>query len=233
MNMESEAVRLIYILEDDASIRSLVTYAIESQSMPVAGFETPSAFWKALENQSPQLILLDIMLPEEDGLSVLKKLRTSSRWRDIPVILLTARNTEFDKVVGLDCGADDFVAKPFGMMELLARIRAVLRRTEKGPAPESYQLGGVQMSLSRHEVTVDGVQVTLTHKEFVLLSVLMANAGQVLPRNTLMERVWGEELSRENRTLDVHIRTLRAKLGSAGEMISTVRGVGYRMETLP
>ncbi len=221
---------MIYILEDDASIRELVTYAIESQHMTACGFEYPSDFWKAMETQLPELILLDIMLPEEDGLSILKKLRLSSRWRTVPVIMLTAKNTEFDKVMGLDCGADDFVSKPFGMMELLARVRAVLRRAEKGRQAEEYRLGSLRLSLARREVTVDGAEVLLTYKEFELLSVLMASAGQVLSRGVLMDQVWGGEFPRENRTLDVHIRTLRAKLGSAGDMISTVRGVGYKIE---
>ncbi len=221
---------MIYILEDDASIRELVTYAIESQHMTACGFEYPSDFWKAMETQLPELILLDIMLPEEDGLSILKKLRLSSRWRTVPVIMLTAKNTEFDKVMGLDCGADDFVSKPFGMMELLARVRAVLRRAEKGRQAEEYRLGSLRLSLARREVTVDGAEVLLTYKEFELLSVLMASAGQVLSRGVLMDQVWGGEFPRENRTLDVHIRTLRAKLGPAGDMISTVRGVGYKIE---
>lgn len=221
---------MIYILEDDASIRELVTYAIESQHMTACGFAYPSDFWKAMDSQLPELILLDIMLPEEDGLSILKKLRLSSRWRAVPVILLTAKNTEFDKVLGLDCGADDFVSKPFGMMELLARVRAVLRRAEKAQQAEEYCLGSLRLSLTRREVTVDGAEVLLTYKEFELLSVLMASAGQVLSRSVLMDQVWGGEFPRENRTLDVHIRTLRAKLGSAGEMIGTVRGVGYKIE---
>ncbi len=221
---------MIYILEDDASIRELVTYAIESQHMTACGFEYPSDFWRAMESQLPELILLDIMLPEEDGLSILKKLRLSSRWRSVPVIMLTAKNTEFDKVMGLDCGADDFVSKPFGMMELLARVRAVLRRAEKGQNVEEYHLGNLRLSLARREVTVDGAEVLLTYKEFELLSVLMASAGQVLSRGVLMDQVWGGEFPRENRTLDVHIRTLRAKLGPAGDMISTVRGVGYKIE---
>ena len=223
---------MIYILEDDASIREMVIYAVESQGMSISGYERPSDFWKAMEAQLPELILLDIMLPEEDGLSILKKLRTNGRWRNVPVIMLTARNTEFDKVMGLDSGADDFVAKPFGMMELLARIRAVLRRTEKEQMPDHFQHGGIELSMSRREVTVDGEEIVLTYKEFELLALLMMNVGQVISRNTLMERVWGGEFPKENRTLDVHIRTLRAKLGDAGDMISTVRGVGYKLEVM-
>jgi two-component system alkaline phosphatase synthesis response regulator PhoP len=223
---------LIYILEDDAGIRELVTYAVESQGMTIAGYERPSEFWKAMETQLPELILLDIMLPEEDGLSILKKLRTNGRWRSVPVIMLTAKNTEFDKVMGLDSGADDFVAKPFGMMELLARIRAVLRRTEKSQTVEQVSLGSITVDVSRRSVTAGGEEVVLTYKEFELLLVLMMNPGQVLSRTTLMDRVWGGEFPKENRTLDVHIRTMRAKLGDAGDMISTVRGVGYKIEAM-
>jgi two-component system alkaline phosphatase synthesis response regulator PhoP len=230
--VESEATGLIYILEDDTGIRELVTYAVESQGMTIAGYERPSDFWKAMETQLPELILLDIMLPEEDGLSILKKLRTNGRWRSVPVIMLTAKNTEFDKVMGLDSGADDFVAKPFGMMELLARIRAVLRRTEKSQTVEQVSLGSITVDVSRRSVTAGGEEVVLTYKEFELLLVLMMNPGQVLSRTTLMDRVWGGEFPKENRTLDVHIRTLRAKLGDAGDMISTVRGVGYKIEAM-
>jgi two-component system alkaline phosphatase synthesis response regulator PhoP len=224
---------LIYILEDDAGIRELVTYAVESQGMTIAGYERPSDFWKAMETQLPELILLDIMLPEEDGLTILKKLRTNSKWRSVPVIMLTAKNTEFDKVVGLDSGADDFVAKPFGMMELLARIRAVLRRTEKEQTPEEYRIGAILLDIACHKVTMNGTEIVLTYKEFELLALLMMNAGQVISRNTLMDRIWGGEFPKENRTLDVHVRTLRAKLGDAGDMISTVRGVGYKIEAMP
>lgn len=224
---------MIYILEDDAGIRELVTYAVESQGMAIMGFERPSVFWKAMDAQLPELILLDIMLPEEDGLTILKKLRASSRSRAVPVIMLTAKNTEFDKVMGLDNGADDFVSKPFGMMELLARIRAVLRRTEKEQQPDAQRLGAILLDISRHRVTVEGTEIVLTYKEFELLALLMTNAGQVLTRNTLMDRVWGGEFPKENRTLDVHIRSLRVKLGPAGDMISTVRGVGYKIEANP
>lgn len=223
---------MIYLLEDDNSIRELVTYSLNNSGLETKGFEKPSDFWRGMEQEQPDLVLLDIMLPQEDGLSILKKLRANGLWRTVPVIMLTARNTEFDAVMGLDCGADDFVAKPFGMMELLARIRAVLRRTEKEPAPDGYQLGAIDVSLSRRTVTVNGTPVVLTYKEFELLTALLAHAGQVLPRNTLMDLVWGGEFPKENRTLDVHIRTLRSKLGSAGDMISTVRGVGYKIEAL-
>lgn len=224
---------LIYLLEDDPSIRELVTYALSTQQMPAQGFATPSAFWKAMETQVPDLLLLDIMLPEEDGLTVLQKLRQRRCYHTLPVILLTAKNTEYDKVMGLDGGADDFVSKPFGMMELLARVRAVLRRAEKPAQAEEYRVGSLWLSQARRQVTVSGAEVQLTYKEFELLTVLMANAGRALSRSVLMDQVWGGEFPRENRTLDVHIRTLRAKLGAAGEMITTVRGVGYKLEALP
>ena len=220
---------MIYLLEDDESIRKLVIYALESQGFEAAGFAAPSAFWKAMGKELPELILLDIMLPEEDGLSVLKKLRSSGATKKMPVIMLTAKNTEYDRVIGLDNGADDFISKPFGMMELVARIRAVLRRTGQDAAPQEYRVGLLYVCPAKHLVQVDGKEVILTYKEFELLCLLLENQGMVLTRNILMYKVWGAEQDRENRTLDVHIRTLRSKLGPAGEYIETVRGIGYRM----
>ena len=221
---------MIYLLEDDDSIRKLVIYALQSQGYEAAGFERPSEFWHAVNRKLPELVLLDVMLPEEDGLSVLKKLRGASATNGIPVIMLTAKNTEFDRVTGLDCGADDFVSKPFGMMELLARVRAVLRRTEPASSSTEYQVGPLYVSPERHIVKVNGQDVTLTYKEFEILCLLLENEGVVLTRSVLMDRIWGCEFERENRTLDVHIRTLRAKLGEAGSCIETVRGVGYKLE---
>lgn len=203
---------MIYILEDDESIRKLVVYGLESQGFTVEGFALPSAFHRAMERALPELVLLDLMLPEEDGLHILRDLRASAATRTLPVILLTARDTEYDRVIGLDGGADDFITKPFSMLELAARIRAVLRRTD-----------------TQRIVQVDDADITLTNKEFELLCLLLENQGIVLARATLMDRVWGMELERENRTLDVHVRTLRAKLGPAGGLIETVRGVGYRI----
>ena len=221
---------MIYLLEDDDSIRKLVIYGLESQGYEAQGFEAPSAFWKAMGKGQPELILLDIMLPEEDGLSVLKKLRSSGATKQIPVIMLTAKNTEYDRVIGLDNGADDFISKPFGMMELVARVRAVLRRAQSTPACREYRIGALFVSLERHLVQVDGVEVTLTYKEFEILCLMLENQGRVMTRSVLMDRIWGCEFERENRTLDVHIRTLRAKLGEAGNCIETVRGVGYKIE---
>ena len=223
---------MVYLLEDDDSIRKLVVYGLQSQGYEAQGFETPSAFWKAINQQVPNLVLLDIMLPEEDGLSVLKKLRNNSATQSLPVIMLTAKNTEYDRVIGLDNGADDFVSKPFGMMELVARVRAVLRRYEPAVSSKEYRIGELYVCPDRHQVQVDGQDVVLTYKEFEILNLLLANLGMVLTRNALMDKIWGCELDRENRTLDVHIRTLRAKLGTAGKYIETVRGIGYKITGL-
>jgi two-component system alkaline phosphatase synthesis response regulator PhoP len=220
---------VIYLLEDDDSIRKLVIYALESQGYEAEGFDTPSKFWAAMNVKLPRLVLLDIMLPEEDGLSVLHKIRNSAAASNLPVIMLTAKNTEFDRVQGLDRGADDYIAKPFGMMELMARIRAVLRRTEQDSMVEEFSIGPLYLCPKRHEVKVEGSPVILTYKEFTLLCLLVQNPGIVMTRSVLMDKVWGLSAERENRTLDVHIRTLRAKLGSAGRLIETVRGVGYRV----
>ena len=219
----------IYLLEDDDSIRKLVIYALGSQGYEAKGFERPSDFWKAMEGQEPALVLLDIMLPEEDGLSVLEKLRSSAATRKLPVIMLTAKNTEYDRVVGLDSGADDFISKPFGMMELVARVRAVLRRTGEKQESEDYQLGDLFVSPRRHIVRVAGQEVLLTNKEFELLCLLLEHQGMAMTRDAIMDGVWGQEFSRENRTLDVHVRTLRTKLGRAGSYIETVQGVGYKI----
>ena len=220
---------MIYLLEDDDSIRKLVLYGLDSQGFQAKGFALPSEFWRAMDVQTPELVLLDIMLPEEDGLSILKRLRAQSATRRLPIIMLTAKNSEYDRVIGLDHGADDFVSKPFSMLELIARIRAVLRRAEPAQTSGDYTLGILSVSPDRHEVKVAGKDVTLTNKEFELLCLLLRNKGIVLTRATLMDRVWGFESERENRTLDVHIRTLRVKLGEAGSYIETVRGIGYKI----
>ena len=220
---------MIYLLEDDDSIRKLVVYGLQSQGYEARGFAAPSAFWKALQQAVPGLVLLDISLPEEDGLSVLKKLRLSPQTRKTPVVMLTAKNTEYDRVIGLDNGADDFISKPFGMMELVARVRAVLRRAMPEEQGKEYLVGCLRVCPARHTVSVEGREVTLTYKEFQILCLLLENQGLVLSRNTLMDQVWGMEIDRENRTLDVHIRTLRAKLGEAGSYIETVRGIGYKI----
>lgn len=221
---------MIYLLEDDDSIRKLVVYALENAGYEAEGFERPSLFWKAMNKSAPDMVLLDIMLPEEDGLSILKKLRCTAATKDLPVIMLTARNTEYDKVIGLDNGADDFITKPFGMMELVARVRALLRRSSGASnSILSYQHGCLTVSPDKHVVTVEDREVSLTYKEFEMLCVLLENRGRVLSRDMLMDRVWGSEFDGENRTVDVHIRTLRSKLGPAGAYIETVRGIGYKI----
>ncbi len=220
---------MIYLLEDDDSIRKLVLYGLDSQGFQAKGFALPSEFWRAMDAEMPERVLLDIMLPEEDGLSILRKLRARPATKRLPIIMLTAKNSEYDRVIGLDHGADDFVSKPFSMLELIARIRAVLRRAEPAQASGDFSLGLLFVSPDRHEVKVGGKDVTLTNKEFELLCLLLRNKGIVLTRATLMDRVWGFESERENRTLDVHIRTLRVKLGEAGSYIETVRGIGYKI----
>ena len=218
---------MIYLLEDDDSIRDFVIYTLVSQGMEARGFDRPSAFWAGMEESVPSLVLLDIMLPEEDGMSVLKKLRESPRTRKLPVIMLTAKSTEYDKVMGLDAGADDYIAKPFGMMELLSRIRALLRRTEADRGV--YRCGELTVDPGRHTVTVAGQSVALTQKEFEVLCLLLKNRGQVLSREQLIENVWGYAFTGESRTVDVHVRTLRQKLGAAGAYVETVRGYGYKI----
>ena len=220
---------MIYLLEDDDSIRKLVVYGLQSQGYEAQGFALPSEFWRAMDAQLPELLLLDIMLPAEDGLSILRKLRAAAPTRKLPVIILTAKNTEYDRVVGLDGGADDFISKPFGMMELLARVRAVLRRAEPSGDAGGVQIGALYVCPPQHIVRVNGKSVQLTNKEFEILCLLVENRGIVLTRGTLMDKVWGFDCDRENRTLDVHIRTLRVKLGEAGSCIETVRGVGYKI----
>ena len=220
---------MIFLVEDDASIRELVVYALNNSGFQAVGFDTPSAFWQALAQQTPELILLDIMLPEEDGLQILRKLRQSPTTRRTPVIMLTAKGSEYDKVIGLEAGADDYIPKPFGMMELIARVKALLRRVDDRPAAESYQAGSLTVCPERHLVEVEGRQVTLTLKEFELLCMLMKNRNMGLTRDQLLNQIWGYSFDGENRTVDVHIRTLRQKLGSAGDVIETVRGVGYKI----
>ncbi|GAA6393072.1 Phosphate regulon transcriptional regulatory protein phoB [uncultured Flavonifractor sp.] len=221
---------MIYILEDDASIRKLVVYTLNSQGMEAEGFERPSSFWRALEERQPDLVLLDIMLPEEDGLQVLKRLRADSNTRRLPVLMLTAKSTEYDKVLGLDQGADDYIAKPFGMMELMARIRTALRHSGQGEnGGRTYQVGALYVDPGRHVVRDGERDVTLTLKEFQLLCLLLERRGTVFTRDQLLNTIWGYEFDGASRTVDVHIRTLRQKLGEAGACIETVRGIGYKV----
>ena len=220
---------MIYCVEDDDNIRELVIYTLETTGLKARGVAEGSAFMEALAFDTPELILLDIMLPGDDGLELLKKLKSSPKTKGIPVIMVTAKGTEYDKVIGLDSGADDYVTKPFGMMELVSRIKAVLRRSGKVEDRIDMELSGVRMDIKKHEVTVDGKQVALTLKEFELLEKLMRNQGIVLTRDQLLTEIWGYDFDGETRTVDVHIRTLRQKLGAKGEIIQTVRGVGYRV----
>ena len=223
---------MIYLLEDDDGIRELVLYALEKTGYAAVGFAHPRKFGAALEAQTPTLILLDIMLPEEDGISILARLRADAKTASVPVIMLTAKSSEFDKVKALDLGADDYVTKPFGVMELLARVRAVLRRAENKSVrhENSHALeNGISILKESHEVFVDSVPVALTLKEFELLELLSDNKGSVVKRDRIFKTVWGFDTGEESRTIDVHIRTLRRKLGKYGELIETVRGVGYKM----
>ena len=219
---------MIYCVEDDNAIRDLMLYTLGASGFQAKGFPDSTFFWQAMTEEKPELILLDIMLPGEDGITVLKRLRAASATANIPVIMATAKGSEFDKVIGLDTGADDYLVKPFGMMEMVARIKAVMRRT----APKADQVltcGNIVLDEVRHIVTVDGKQVVLTLKEYELLKLLMENAGQVFTRDILLSRIWGQDYLGETRTVDVHIGTLRTKLAKGGEKIETVRGVGYKM----
>ena len=220
---------MIYMLEDEDGIRNFVLYGLKTSGMEAEGFDTPSALREAMSKQLPDLLLLDRMLPEEDGLTVLKKLRSAPETRKLPVIMLTAKGSELDKVEGLDSGADDYIAKPFGMLELISRIKALLRRTSDTPGgSERLEIGGLCIFPSKHEVFADGEKITLTLKEYDMLLFLVRNRGEVYSRDSLLKEIWGYDFSGESRTVDVHIRTLRQKLGSCGDIIRTIRGGGYK-----
>ena len=218
---------MIFCVEDDSSIRELVVYTLRNTGFEAEGFTEGTEMFLALSNPMPELILLDIMLPGMDGIEILKRLKSNKTTKGIPVIMLTAKGTEYDKVIGLDNGADDYVTKPFGMMELISRVKAVLRRVQ--PKEYSGQLSGgdVILNVEKHLVTAAGVQIPLTLKEFEVLRFLMENRGLVLSRDILLERIWGYDFDGETRTVDVHVRTLRQKLGDSGQIIETIRGVGY------
>ena len=222
---------MIFCVEDDAGIRDLMIYTLNASGFRAVGFENAREFYAALADDTPELIMLDIMLPGEDGISILKRLKADARTADIPVIMATAKGNEYDKGIGLDLGADDYLAKPFGMMEMASRVRAVLRRS--GRAAEKQQLirvGGLEMNLGEHIVTADGIRVQLTLKEFELLHTFMTNPGRAFTREQLLSSVWSEDFLGETRTVDVHVGTLREKLGACGKYIRTVRGVGYKLE---
>lgn len=220
---------LIYFIEDDKSINEAVFYSLKNSGFDVKGFDRPSEFWNAMKEQLPSLILLDIMLPEEDGLSILRKIRKNSDTLNIPVIMVTAKDAEYDKVIGLDSGADDYMTKPFSMLELVSRIRALLRRTSKPKEPDVITIGNLSVNPEKHIVTANGKNVVLTYKEYHLLLLFMQNKGVVFSREKLLNKIWGYEFDGENRTVDVHIRTLRTKLGECGNMIETIRGFGYKI----
>ncbi|HOR56572.1 MAG TPA: response regulator transcription factor [Flexilinea sp.] len=223
---------MIYCVEDNTEIRELVVYTLQMTGFTARGFVDGKDFFAAIKEELPELVLLDIMLPGEDGLQILKKLRASEVTRAIPVIMLTAKTTEYDKVIGLDSGADDYLTKPFGMMELIARIKAVLRRANVAEESDEITIGPLVVYRDEHRVFNNGVEVALTPKEFSLLLYLIENRGIVLTRERLLSEVWGFDYYGETRTVDAHIRSLRMKLGEAGDLIETVRGIGYRIEKL-
>lgn len=218
----------IYYTEDDENIRELVIYALKSSGFQAVGFENAKDFFKGMHSVLPDLILLDVMLPDEDGIEILKKLKRDADYKNIPVIMLTAKSAEYDKVIGLDLGADDYVTKPFGVMELVSRIKAVLRRSKEQEKEDVIEVEDIRLDRRQHIVTVAGKPIELTHKEFELLDYFMCNKGIVLTREKLLDTVWNMDFEGESRTVDVHIGLLRQKLGESGQLIVTVRGVGYK-----
>lgn len=220
---------MIYCVEDESGIRNMMVYTLESAGLKAKGLEDGAALYAALKEEIPSLIILDIMLPDEDGISILKKLRVQSSTQRVPVIMATAKGSEYDKVIGLDSGADDYLVKPFGMMEMVSRVRAVMRRSAQEEVP-AIQLGQLYLNPSAHVVMVDGEPVELTYKKFEMLYMLMSNPGRVFTRQQFLTCIWDQDYDGETRTVDVHIRNLRQKLGPCGNYINTVRGVGYRME---
>ena len=224
---------IIWCVEDDASIRDIELYALQQTGFTVQGFASGGDLWKALAAEQPDLLILDVMLPGEDGVDILRRLRATAETKRIPVIMATAKGTEYDKVQSLDLGADDYLVKPFGMMEMISRVKAVLRRTQDYGGKRQLQAGGLVLNTEEHTVKADGQKVVLTYKEFELLKLFLANPGIAFTRQQLFDEVWGAEYVGESRTVDMHIRTLRQKLGDYGAMIQTVRGVGYRLEVHP
>ena len=220
---------MIYCVEDESGIRNMMVYTLEAAGLKARGLEDGAALYAALKEEIPSLIILDIMLPDEDGISILKKLRVQSSTQRVPVIMATAKGSEYDKVIGLDSGADDYLVKPFGMMEMVSRVRAVMRRSAQEEVP-AIQLGNLYLNPSAHVVMVGGEPVELTYKEFEMLYMLMSNPGRVFTRQQFLTCIWDQDYDGETRTVDVHIRNLRQKLGDCGNYINTVRGVGYRME---
>ena len=221
---------MIWCVEDDPGIREIEVYALNSTGLEARGFADGGEFWKALESRQPELVLLDVMLPGEDGVAILKRLRGDERYRDIPVIMATAKGTEFDKVQSLDLGADDYITKPFGMMEMVSRVKAVLRRSQPKQSSALLKLDGLTLDEAQHTVTIDGQRVVLTYKEYELLRLFLSHPGMAFSREQLLQTIWNTDYAVETRTVDMHIRTLRQKLGSYGRHIETIRGVGYRLE---
>lgn len=221
---------MIWCVEDDESIREIELYALKSMGFEAEGFEDGLSFWEALKKKQPELVILDVMLPGIDGVELLKKLKNSPSLREIPVIMATAKGTEYDKIQSLDLGADDYLVKPFGVMEMVSRVKALLRRTKSQNAPRLLQAGGLSVNIDEHTVSVDGKRVLLTYKEYELLRLFLSRPGTAFTRDQIFSEIWGMNYLGDTRTLDMHIRTLRQKLGSYGHMIETVRNVGYRME---
>ncbi len=221
---------MIWCVDDDSTIREIEVYTLTQAGFDARGFADGISVFEALKSEKPDLIILDIMMPEMDGLQVLSKLRSESAYKDIPVIMATAKGTEMDKIGGLNSGADDYLVKPFGVMEMVARVKAVLRRTTKEEASGDITVGNITLKETEHKVIVDGEKVELTHKEFEMLKLFMKNPNMVFSRDKLMSEIWGMDYIGETRTVDMHIKTLRQKLGGAGSQIKTVIGVGYRLE---
>ena len=221
---------MIWCVEDDPSIRDIVVYALNSTGLEAYGFEDGQIFWDTLQEKQPDLILLDVMLPGIDGIELLTRMKGTERFREIPVIMATAKGTEFDKVQSLDLGADDYLVKPFGMMEMVSRVKAVLRRCKPREDPNLLKLGELVLNRSEHKVTISDERIALTYKEYELLKLFMSNPGVAFSREKLLQKVWNTDYVAESRTVDMHIRTLRQKLGSYGSVIETIRNVGYRLE---
>ena len=221
---------MIWCVEDDPSIREIEVYALNSTGLEARGFADGAELWEALQKDTPELVVLDVMLPGEDGVAILKRLKEDERLRDIPVIMATAKSTEFDKVQSLDLGADDYITKPFGMMEMVSRVKAVLRRSQPKQTASLLKMDGLTLDESQHTVTIDGQRVVLTYKEYELLRLFLSHPGMAFSREQLLQTVWNTDYAVETRTVDMHIRTLRQKLGDAGTHIQTIRSVGYRWE---
>lgn len=221
---------MIFCVEDDVSIRDIEVYTLQSTGFEAKGFEDGISFWQALQKEKPELVILDIMLPEMDGMEILKKMKKDSEWKEIPIIMATAKGEEYDKIQGLDFGADYYLVKPFGVMELVSCVKAVLRRCKPKQVDHLLKTGDLIVNIEEHIVTISGKRILLTLKEFEILRLFLSHPGIVYTRETLFNEIWGMDYCGETRTVDMHIRTLRQKLGSYGEIIETVRGIGYRLE---